>query len=91
MTGILYENDLDYPTAKALAVEVIAAKAFEPISVRVQEQAQDWLQRCERVICCRRAFGTYEQENAGLLEEAKKLGKNIEWIEGKAEEEQWQK
>ena len=91
VTGILYENDLDYPTAKALAVEVIAAKAFEPISVRVQEQAQDWLQRCERVICCRRAFGTYEQENAGLLEEAKKLGKNIEWIEGKAEEEQWQK
>ena len=89
--GILYENDLDYPTAKALAVEVIAAKAFEPISARVQEQAQDWLQRCERVICCRRAFGTYEQENAGLLEEAKKLGKNIEWIEGKAEEEQWQK
>lgn len=91
VTGILYENDLDYPTAKALAVEVIAAKAFEPISARVQEQAQDWLQRCERVICCRRAFGTYEQENAGLLEEAKKLGKNIEWIEGKAEEEQWQK
>lgn len=91
VTGILYENDLDYPTAKALAVEVIAAKAFEPISARVQEQAQDWLQRCERVICCRRAFGTYEQENAGLLEEAKKLGKNIEWIKGKAEEEQWQK
>lgn len=91
VTGILYENDLDYPTAKALAVEVIAAKAFEPISARVQEQAQDWLQRCERVICCRRAFGTYEQENAGLLEEAKKLGKNIEWTEGKAEEEQWQK
>ena len=91
VTGILYENDLDYPTAKALAVEVIVAKAFEPISARVQEQAQDWLQRCERVICCRRAFGTYEQENAGLLEEAKKLGKNIEWIEGKAEEEQWQK
>ena len=91
VTGILYENDLDYPTAKALAVEVIAAKAFEPISARVQEQAQDWLQRCERVICCRRGFGTYEQENTGLLEEAKKLGKNIEWIEEKAEEEQWQK
>lgn len=91
VTGILYENDLDYPTAKALAVEVIVAKAFEPISARVQEQAQDWLQRCERVICCRRVFGTYEQGNAGLLEEAKKLGKSIEWIEGKAEEEQWQK
>ena len=31
VTGILYENDLDYPAAKALAAEVIWAEGFEPV------------------------------------------------------------
>ena len=31
-TGILFENDMDYPTAKALAARVISVPSFSPIS-----------------------------------------------------------
>ena len=81
--GILYENDLDYPAAATLAVQVVAAKAFEPMSEKELEQAKRLLMQCEQVICCRPAFGTYERENAQLLEYAKE--------QGKAVEKQWQK
>lgn len=30
-TGIIYENDLDFPAAKALSAEFVSAKGFEPV------------------------------------------------------------
>ena len=30
-TGIIYENDLDYPAAKALSAEIVSARSFEPV------------------------------------------------------------
>lgn len=72
VTGILYQNDLDYPVAKALAAEVIEAESFEPISEDVLELAKKRLKSCEKVICCREHFGTFEQANRELLDYARK-------------------
>lgn len=78
-TGILFENDLDYPVARALAAEVLAAEAFEPIPEETIERAKEQLDRCKRVICCRDRFGAYEAANQVLLEYAEQQGKNIVW------------
>jgi len=78
MTGILSKNDLEYPVAKALASNVIAAEAFEPITEAQILQARDKMISCEKVICCKECFGTLEQANAELLVFAKENGKEIE-------------
>lgn len=77
VTGILYQNDLDYPVAKALAVKVIEAEAFEPIKADQIEAAKQMIQRCERVICCKESFGTYDHANEELLIYAQSIGKAV--------------
>ena len=62
-TGVIPENDLDYPVAKALAAEVITEKAFEPISAEAYEQARKSMGQCEKVICCTDTFGTMNRAN----------------------------
>lgn len=79
-TGILFENDLDYPVAKALAAAVFASKAFEPITRDTLEEAKKALADCKKVICTRRHFGTLEKENEQLLTYASMCGKAIEYI-----------
>ncbi len=74
-TGVLSENDLDYPVAKALAVEVISEKAFEPISNTAFQKAAAIMQSCEKVICCVKRFGTMNDKNRNLMEIAKNIGK----------------
>ena len=74
-TGILYENDLDYPVAAALAQNVIVAKAFEPMTEELFEQAKKVMDGCESVICCRDSFGSLEQLNAKMAEYAKQTHK----------------
>ncbi len=77
-TGILYENDLDYPVAKALASKVIAESPFEPVTQERLQAAKEQLEKCERVICCRENFGSLETFQRELLEYAEQLGKQIE-------------
>ncbi len=77
-TGVLYENDLDYPVAKALAAEVIAERPFEPVSRATLQAAKERLERCDGVICCRENFGSQEAFQRELLEYAKQLGKCME-------------
>lgn len=75
--GILWENDLDYPSAKALAAEVVSEKAFTTFSEVHMERAKQLIDNCEQVIC------TLDTENLGSLGEglrelkeyALKLGK----------------
>lgn len=78
VTGILFENDLDYPVAKALASDVITAKAFEPISEKDLENAKKKLDFCKKIICCKDTFGSLEEANKKLLKYAEKQGKIIE-------------
>lgn len=75
--GILFRNDLDYPTAKALAVQVAAAESFEPITAELVEEAKKQIDVCRAIICCREQFGTFEQANQELLAYAKEHGKEI--------------
>ena len=76
--GVLHENDLDYPVAKALAVHVIAEKSFEPITDAAFAQACDWVEKCGSVIYCTASFGAMNEKNRFLAEYARKLGKLAE-------------
>lgn len=69
--GIIYENDIDYPIAKALAAEVVSAPAFEPISCESLQKAKELIRSCGKVICCPGCFGTLNAENKILAEFAK--------------------
>ncbi|MGN0325607.1 MAG: ABC transporter ATP-binding protein [Lachnospiraceae bacterium] len=84
-TGIIYENDLDFPVARALAAELIAAKAFEPVDKRTFEHAKKAIDSCSKVICCRRKFGSLEKANKNLLEYANRSKKIVEITEQEAE------
>lgn len=77
-TGILFQNDLDYPVAKALAAEVIAAQSFEPMTEELLEYAKKRLAACNRVICCKRDFGTLEHANRELFDYAMQCKKITE-------------
>ena len=76
-TGIIYENDLDYPAAKALSAEIVSARSFEPVDDALIEKAKEFIDACEGVICDRTEFGTYEQFNSRLYEYAVSTGKII--------------
>ncbi len=80
ITGIIPKNDLDYPIARALATEVIDAEAFEPITEEQIIKARKKLISCNKIICCKENFGTFEQANFELLEFAKESSKEIEMI-----------
>ncbi len=77
-TGILFDNDLDIPAARALAARVIEAEAFGPVGRRQLADARECLDACKRVLCCRRTFGVYEEANRELLAYAKERGKEME-------------
>ena len=75
ITGILFENDLDYPVARALAAEVIKARGFEPMGEDRIKAAKEKIDSCEKVICCKEVFGTLEKANEELFLYAKESGK----------------
>ncbi len=50
-TGILWENDLDYPAAKALATEVVSVKTFCEIKEAELRRAKELADSCQEVIC----------------------------------------
>ncbi len=50
-TGILWENDLDYPAAQALAAEVVSIKPFSRIDENSVKRAKELIDGCSRVIC----------------------------------------
>lgn len=70
--GILSENDIDYPVARALASEVVSEAPFEPVGEETFERAAAVLNSCEQVICCLDTFGTLNEKNRKLAE----LGKD---------------
>ncbi|MBO5293501.1 MAG: ABC transporter ATP-binding protein [Lachnospiraceae bacterium] len=80
LTGILFENDLDYPAARALAAGVIKAEGFEPIRETLLMEAREKMDSCQKVICCKRTFGSLEKANEELLAYARETGKNVEII-----------
>jgi iron complex transport system ATP-binding protein len=71
--GVLPENDLDTPTAKALAARVITDRANEPVSAERVDEALKVLQSCEYAVCTT-AFGSVNRENRRLSEYAQAHG-----------------
>ena len=65
--GVLHKNDLEYPIACALASEVIAEEAFEPIGDEAFENAKALAGSCDEVICCLTKFGTLNARNRELF------------------------
>lgn len=66
--GILHENDVDYPIARALASQVISEAPFEPIREETYDRAAEVLASCGQVICCLKEFGTLNDKNRKLAE-----------------------
>lgn len=73
--GVLYENDIDFQVAKALAVEVVTEAPFMPISDAAYERAEALLEKCGRVIVCDPIIGESNRRLEGLIKKAKELGK----------------
>lgn len=66
-TGILYDNDLDAPTARALAATALIAPAFEEPPEELIERAMQLIERCDTVYCTREHIGSTDIANARLL------------------------
>lgn len=73
--GILWENDLDYPSAKALAAEVVHVKAFCRIDGQKVQRARELIDQCGRVICTLDTPGDFYPELKELQKYAEKQGK----------------
>ena len=73
VTGILWENDLDYPAAKALATEVISVKPFARIEEKEIQKAKEWIKKCDKVICTLdvEKSGEFAKPLSGLFEMCK--------------------
>lgn len=77
--GILWENDLDCPAARALASEVVLERAFRPIGDEKIERAEELIDSCKRVVCTLSLEETGEwakklRELAAYAEKKGKLG-----------------
>lgn len=68
--GILQENDLDYPVARALASKVISVPPFAPVTESDYERALACIRSCEEVICCVEQFGEGNEMNRRLRDES---------------------
>ncbi len=69
--GILAENDLDYPVAKALSANVVSVGAFHLPGDASLQMAKSVIEECGAVICCTPAFAEGNWANRELLEYAK--------------------
>ncbi len=61
-TGILWENDLDYPVAMALAEEVVSVKAFSAPDDAALKRAEELIKISGKIICAcpPEDFGPFE-------------------------------
>ena len=72
--GILFENDLEYAVAKALASEVVSSPAFEPIAPETEEAAKRLLLSCGKVLDAGGDFRGVNAASGRLLALAKEMG-----------------
>ena len=72
--GVLHENDLDYPVAKALAVQVVSEQPYETIREETYEEALRAVKRCGKAICCVQKFGSGNRKNKELVQWAEQNG-----------------
>ena len=76
--GVLAENDVDFPVAAALAVQVVSEKRFQPIGEDAFRRAAELMEQCRRVLCPLTEFGPVNEKNRLLREQARRTGKLAE-------------
>lgn len=76
--GVLSENDIEYPVARALAAEVISVPAFWPAEGEAIQQAKAVLEVCTYAVCTVETFGPM---NAGSEELKRAAGSKLQSIE----------
>ena len=76
--GVIHENDLDSPIARALASRVIWEKPFDPISPENERAAMELMEKCESVICPLNCFGSGNIANERLRKYAAERSKLID-------------
>lgn len=75
--GILYENDVDFRVARALAASVVSARAFEPVDAETQARTAGLLDQAAYAVDCGFPRGAYNRCNEALLSRAEAQGKPI--------------
>lgn len=78
MTGIIFENDIDFQVASKLSDHVISAPPFEPATEDIFEAACELILQCDTVIDAGGNKGTYNHYNRELLKFAEKNNIKIE-------------
>ena len=73
--GILYRNDLDYRTAKRLAVEVVEERPFEEIGDAAFGRAMELVRSCSAVVNAGVTIGSCNRRMGEILKAAEELGK----------------
>ena len=66
-SGVLHENDRDYPIAKTICTEVISEEAFEPVSSQALDRAEALMQSCRMVVDAGFPVGSGNRGNRQLL------------------------
>ena len=64
--GILPENDVELPTARALAAELVTERAYQPIGEQAYTRAQTLVRQCGCAVCCVDTFGPVNEANRRL-------------------------
>lgn len=85
--GVLPENDVELPTARALAVETVTERAYQPIGEDAYARAQALVRQCGNAVCCLDLFGPVNEKNRVLRDWAQQEGllrskselENITW------------
>ena len=72
--GILFENDLDVPIARALAAETVVAAPFAPIGDAEFERARTLLHKCRRAYVTDFPIAEGNARLRDLIDEARQLG-----------------
>lgn len=73
--GIIPENDIDLPVARALAAEVITHPAFARASETALNRGKELISECEYAIMSKGSCGELNPANSTLLKYARELGK----------------
>lgn len=75
--GILFENDLDTPIARALSIEHLSQKSFEAIGDKIFKEAKLLIEKSEIIIDCGASFAGINSKNLDLIKHAINLDKTI--------------
>ena len=76
-SGILFENDLDTPIAKALSTNHLTQNSFETINDKIFDEAKLVIEKSEIIIDCGASFNGINSRNLDLIKYAEELNKKI--------------